>query len=111
MMLISVFKGQFLGSDGQSPADDRGDLFDPRPLHVTFIMGKVALGQSFLQIFRFSLVSIILPMSVSFHQCQYHSTNVSIIPPMSVSFHQFSLFFHVATALLGQGLLDRTPVS
>ena len=36
--------------------------FDPRPVHVRFVLSRVALWQVFLPVLRFSL-------SVSFHQC------------------------------------------
>lgn len=36
--------------------------FNPRPIHVRFIVDKVALGQVFLRVLRF-------PLSVPFHQC------------------------------------------
>jgi hypothetical protein len=39
--------------------------FDPRPVHVRFVVGKVALGQVFLQVYGF-------PLSVSFHHCSIH---------------------------------------
>jgi len=83
-MLILVFKGPFLGSDRQSPAADRGGL-SSIPGHSMWHSWwtKWHCGRVFSRYFGFLL---------------------------SVSFHQFSIFFHVATALLGQGLLDRTPV-
>ena len=40
----------------------RRPLFDPRPLLVIFVMEEMALGQVFLQVFRFSPVSIIPPI-------------------------------------------------
>jgi branched-subunit amino acid transport protein len=33
--------------------------FDPRPVHVRFVVDKVALGQTFLRVLRFIHVSII----------------------------------------------------
>ena len=33
--------------------------FNPRPMHLGFVADKVALGQVFLQVLGFSLVSII----------------------------------------------------
>jgi hypothetical protein len=35
--------------------------FAPRSIHVGFVVGKVALGQIFLRVLRFSLVNIIPP--------------------------------------------------
>ena len=38
--------------------------FDPRPVHVNFVMGKVALGQVFvIVVLRFPPVSVIPPVS------------------------------------------------
>jgi len=36
--------------------------FDPRSVHVRFVVDKVALGQVFLRVLRYSPVSIILPI-------------------------------------------------
>jgi hypothetical protein len=36
--------------------------FNPRPLHVEFVVDKVALGPDFLRVFRFSPASRILPV-------------------------------------------------
>ena len=36
--------------------------FDPRPLHVRFIVDRVALEQGFLQVFWYYLLSIIVPV-------------------------------------------------
>lgn len=36
--------------------------FDLRPVHVTFMLGQVALGQVFLRVLQFSSVSIIPPI-------------------------------------------------
>jgi hypothetical protein len=78
--------------------------FDPRSVHVRFVIDEVAVGQGLLSTLRFLPVSIIpptlhTPLSVSFHQrstlpCQYHSTNaphssVSIIPPTLHTLHLY----------------------
>jgi hypothetical protein len=60
-----AFKALFLRSCGRlvaglSPWKPR---FDPRPVHVEFVVGKMVLRQGFLGLLRFSLVRIILPMS------------------------------------------------
>ena len=41
----------------------RRSAFDPRSVHVTFVVGNVALGQVLLAVFGFSTVSISPPMS------------------------------------------------
>jgi len=38
---------------------------DTKPVHMRFVMDKVALGQVFLQVYGF-------PLSVSFHHCSIH---------------------------------------
>ena len=48
---------------GFSPRKPR---FDPRPVHIGFVVGKVALGQF---IYLFSLKYCGVPLLVSFHQC------------------------------------------
>jgi len=45
--------------------------FSPRPVHVGFVMDRVALGHVFLQVLQFSLFSIILQM---YHTHIYPST-------------------------------------
>jgi hypothetical protein len=53
----------FHGSGGQLPAFHRyGPGLIQGLIHMTFVVDKVALGQVFLQVLRFSPVSIIPPM-------------------------------------------------
>jgi hypothetical protein len=40
--------------------------FYSRPVHMRFVVNKVALGQVFLSVIKFSPVSIILPMLLVF---------------------------------------------
>jgi len=49
--------------------------FSPRPVHVGFVVDKVAMGQIFYEYFSF-------PLSVSFHQC-------SILIYLSPMLHNF----------------------
>jgi hypothetical protein len=45
------------------PVSHHGDLgFNPRPVHVGFVVDKVAMGQVFLQVLRYSPVSIVPPL-------------------------------------------------
>jgi hypothetical protein len=43
----------------------RRPRFHPRPIHVRFVVDKVALAQVFLQVIRFSPVSFIAPLLCS----------------------------------------------
>jgi hypothetical protein len=40
-------------------------LFNPGPVHVTFLVDRVALGQIFLQILPFSPVGFFLPVLIA----------------------------------------------
>jgi hypothetical protein len=51
----------------------QGPKFDPRPIHVTFLIDEVALRQGFLWVLQFF--------------------------PISVSFHQHSIFIHISRTL------------
>jgi hypothetical protein len=40
----------------------RGPIFDPMPVAVKYVVNKVALGQVFIQVLRFTAVNIIPQM-------------------------------------------------
>lgn len=44
------------------PLNYEGPWFSPRPIHVGFVLGTVALRQTFLCIFQVSPVNVILPV-------------------------------------------------
>jgi hypothetical protein len=45
-------------SAGLSP---QNPMFDPRPARLGFVVDKAALGQDYIRVIRFSLVSVIPP--------------------------------------------------
>jgi hypothetical protein len=64
-------------------------------VYVGFVVDKVALGQVFLQVLRFSSVIIIPPM-LHTHSFIYHQRCIMFLSqyfsfPLSISFHRFSI--------------------
>jgi hypothetical protein len=55
--------------------------FDPRPVHVTFVVEKMALGRVFSSLRRLS------PVSITVIPCQYHGypLSVSRLSPVSIT--------------------------
>ena len=65
-------QGHFLGlATAEVPRRAR---FDPRSVRVRFVVSKVALGQVFLRVLSFSLVSVIPPLL----QTHLHRNTVAI---------------------------------
>jgi len=52
--------------------------FDPRPVHVRFVVKKVALGQAFLRVLSFSLVTVMPPWLHSHLHC--NTVVISVAP-------------------------------
>jgi len=75
--------------------------FDPRPVHVGYIVGRVAVGQFSLCLLQFSPVRIIPPM-LQTHSFTYHPHYIMFLSQyfsfqLSVSFHQCSIPIHSPT--------------
>jgi len=76
--------------------------FDPRPVRVTFMVGRGALGQVFLRLIRFFPVSVIPPVHHThiFHHYTIHiystSTPYTYIPPLHHThiFHQYTIHIY-----------------
>jgi hypothetical protein len=73
----------------------------PGPQYVKFLMEKLSLGQVYLPVLRFSLVSVITPM-LHTHSFIYHRRCTMFFSqyfrfPLSVSFHQCSILIHTST--------------
>jgi hypothetical protein len=52
-------------------------VFDPRRDHVRFVVDKVALGQGFLRVLRFSHLSVILPTFRSYFHLHVILTKIN----------------------------------
>ena len=59
--LISFFNGCAMGKAIIAGLSPRAPEFDPRLVNVVFVVDRVALGQVFLPVFRFSPVTILAP--------------------------------------------------
>ena len=57
---VSLFKGHIMAQ--AVSRQPRRPAFVSRSVHGGYVMDKVVLGWVFLQVLRFSLVSVILPM-------------------------------------------------
>jgi hypothetical protein len=68
---------------GLSP---RRPVFAPGSIHVEFVVDKVALGQVFLRVLRFS------PVNISFHRRSPNSYNLSLLlfSIVKIGLQQFS---------------------
>jgi hypothetical protein len=60
---------------GENPGISKKKKKNPRSVHVGFVVGKVALGQVFPRVLRFSPVNFIPPM---FHYKQKRKRNIII---------------------------------
>jgi hypothetical protein len=81
---------------GLSP---RRPVFDPRSVHVRFVVHEVALGQISLPVLQFSPVSIIPPM-LHTHSFTYHPRYIMFLSQyfsflLSVPFHQCSILVFI----------------
>ena len=61
----------------------RRQRFSARPVHQNFVVDKVALWQGFLQVLRFSPITIIPPL-LHIHSFTHHPRNIMFLSPVTI---------------------------